>query len=143
VNTYTGATTVASGALGVGSSLASPSVTVAAGSGLSVGVTGVVSSASLAGTLTFQDSSRLLVDIRSSLADTVSVSGNVAVGNNVEVRVSDDATSAGTWKIIESTSGTLSGDFVLVGGLNRVTLTKVGNAVWLTIPPKGTVLQVL
>ncbi|MDD4017403.1 MAG: autotransporter-associated beta strand repeat-containing protein [Kiritimatiellae bacterium] len=142
VNTYTGATTVAGGTLGVGTSLASPSVTVASGSGLSVSATGVVSSASLTGTLTFQDSSRLLVDIRSSLADTVSVSGNVAVGNNVELRVSDDPTSSGTWKIIESTSGTLSGDFVLVGGSNRITLTKVGNAVWLTIPPKGTVLQI-
>ena len=85
----------------------------------------------------------MLVDIRSSTADTVSVSGNVTIGNNVELQVSDDLTSTGTWKILESTSGTLSGEFILVKGLNKATLTKVGNVIWLTIQPKDTVLMVL
>jgi len=142
-NTYTGATTVLNGTLGVAGSLSTPSVTVGTGSGFAAGGTGVVGRATLAGTLTFQDNSRLLVDTRSTSADTVSVSGNVAIGSGVQVRVSDDQTSAGRWKIVESVTGTVSGDFVLVKGMNATAkLEKIDNAVWLTIPPKGTQILV-
>jgi len=59
------------------------------------------------------------------------------------VRVSDDQTSAGRWKIVESVTGTVSGDFVLVKGMNATAkLEKIDNAVWLTIPPKGTQILV-
>ena len=143
-NTYTGVTTVLNGTLGAGGSLASSAVTVGTGSAFAAGGTGVVGRASLAGTLTFQDNSRLLVDTRSTSADTVSVNGNVAIGSGVQVFVSDDQTSSGRWKIVESVIGTVSGDFVLVGGMNKGTkLEKIGNAVWLTIPPKGTQINLL
>ena len=141
-NTYTGATTVSNGTLCVGGALATPSVTVCAGSGLAAGATGVVGRASLGGTLTFQNNSRLLVDILSSSADTITANGDVAIGSNVELRVSDDLMSSGSWKVVESTAGTLSGGFVLVEGKNRAKLAKEGNAVWLTIAAKGTLLRI-
>ena len=139
-STYTGPTTVLNGTLGVDGSLASASVTVGAGGAFAAGATGVVGRATLAGTLTFQDGSRLLVDSHSSSADTVSASGDVAIGSGVQLRVSDDQTSAGSWKVVESVSGTVSGNFVLVPGMNKAKLEKTANAVWLTIPPKGTLL---
>ena len=141
-NAYTGATTV-NGTLCVNGSLGTASLTVYPGSAFAAGATGVVGRASLAGTMTFQDNSRLLVDVRSSEADTVTVSGNVVIGSNVELRVSDDQTSSGSWKVVDSVNGTVTGDFVLVGGVNKAVLEKTANAVWLKIPPKGTLILLL
>ena len=118
-------------------------MTVGTGCGFAAGATGVVGRAGIAGTLTFQSGSRLLIDVLPPSADAVSVVGDVTVGTNVELRVSGDQTRrGGSWKVVESTGGTLSGDFVFVGGAKGVTLTKVGSAVWLTIPPKGTLIGV-
>ena len=139
-NKYTGTTTVSGGILGVGGSLAGTAVTVASGCGFGASMTGAVGRATLAGTLTLQDNSRLLVDVGRSEADTVSVSGNVTIGSSVELRVNDGPTSAGRWKIIESLNGTVSGDFVLIKGMNKIELEKTANAVWLRIPFKGTLL---
>ena len=122
--------------------LAETAVTIAPGCGFGAGTTGVVGRATIAGTLSLQDNSRLYVDVRSSEADTLSVSGNVTVGNNVELKVSDDPLSGGRWKVIESTNGTLVGDFVLVKGMNTAMLERSANAVWLRIPLKGTVLNI-
>ena len=143
-NLYTGATAVSNGTLCVNGSLATSSVTVSPGSGFAIGATGVVARASLAGTLTFKDSSRLLVDVQPPVADAVSASGNVVIGSGVELRLSGDQThSGGQWKVVESTGGTVSGSFVLVGGLKNTKLIQTANAVWLTIPPKGTLLLFL
>lgn len=139
-NTYTGPTTVLGGILGVEGTLAESAVTIASGCGFGASTTGSVGQAALAGTLTFQDNSRLLVDVGRSEADTISVSGNVTVGNNVELRVNDGLLSGGRWKVIESADGTLAGDFVLVGGINTATLERSANALWLRIPLRGTVL---
>jgi autotransporter-associated beta strand protein len=143
-NLYTGATAVSNGTLCVRGSLATASVTLSSGSGFAIGATGVVARASLAGTLTFNDSSRLLVDVQPPVADAVSASGNVVIGSGVELRLSGDQThSGGQWKVVESTGGTVSGSFVLVGGLKNTKLIQTTNAVWLTIPPKGTLLRLL
>ena len=134
---------MSNGTLCVNGTLGNTAVTVGAGCGFAAGATGVVGRASIAGTLTFQNNSRLLVDVLPPSADAVSVAGDVTVGSNVELRVSGDQTRrGGSWKVVESTGGTLSGDFVFVGGVKGVTLTKVGNAVWLNIPPKGTLIGV-
>ena len=142
-NTYTGATTVSNGTLCVSGSFGNTAVTVGTGCVFAAGATGVVGRATIAGTLTFQNNSRLLVDVLPPAADTISVAGNVTIGSNVELRVSGDQTRrGGSWKVVESTGGTLSGDFLFVGLAKGVTLTKVDNAVWLTIPPKGTLFGV-
>ena len=79
----------------------------------------------------------------SGTADKVSVSGNVNIGSNVQLQVSGDQTRGMNQIVVESTGGSISGDFVLVGGATKaVTLTKVGNAVWLKIPFKGTLFRV-
>ncbi|MDD4018578.1 MAG: autotransporter-associated beta strand repeat-containing protein [Kiritimatiellae bacterium] len=143
-NTYTGATTVSNGGLCVDGSLASASVTIGPGSAFSAAATGVVGQATLGGTLAFSNNSRLLVDLAPPLADAVSAGGNVTIGDNVEVRLSGDQTRAGgTWKILESVNGTLSGDLVLIGGERGTRLSKDGNAIWLTVPPKGTMIRIL
>ena len=142
-NTYTGATTVSNGTLCVSGSFGNTAVTVGTGCVFAAGATGVVGRATIAGTLTFLNNSRLLVDVLPPSADTISVAGDVTIGSNVELRLSGDQTRrGGSWKVVESTGGTLSGDFVFVGGVKGVTLTKVGNAVWLNIPPKGTLFGV-
>ena len=142
-NTYTGATAVSGGTLCVNGSLGNTAVTVAANAVFSAGVKDGVGRASLGGTLTFQDNSRLVVDVSSGTADKVSVSGNVIIGSSVQLQLSGDQTRGMNRIVVESTGGTISGDFVLVGGATKaVTLTKVGNAVWLKIPFKGTLFRV-
>ncbi|MDD2456484.1 MAG: autotransporter-associated beta strand repeat-containing protein, partial [Kiritimatiellae bacterium] len=143
-NTYTGATTVSGGGLCVAGPLASASVTVGSGSAFSAAPAGAAGQAALAGTLVFNDNSRLLADVDPPFADAVSAAGDVTIGNNVELLINIDQTGAGgTWKILESVNGTLSGDLILTGAEPGTRLSKTGNAIWLTVPPKGTVIQIL
>jgi len=143
-NMYTGATGVSNGTLCVSGSLGNTAVTVASNAVLSAGVKDGVGQASLGGTLTFQNNSCLAVDVAAGTADKISVSGNVTIGSAVQLVLSGDQTRGLSQIVVESTGGSLSGDFVLVGGASKgVKLTKVGAAVWLNIPPKGTLIRVL
>ena len=141
-NLYTGATIISNGTLGVSGSLATPSVTVCAYAAFAAGGTGTVGCAAIAGTVTFQNNGRLLVDVSKSVSDAVAVSGDVVVGNGVELRASGDQEHSGSWKLVEA-AGTVQGsDFVLVGGKHGAYLTRTANAVWLRIPPRGTAILV-
>jgi autotransporter-associated beta strand protein len=143
-NTYTGATTVSNCTLAVNGALSSSGVTVCTGAAFAAGSTGVVGRATLGGTLTFQNSSSLLVDVPAGAADAVEVAGDVVIGTGVEVRLSGDQEKSGSWEIIKSTGGTVQGsDPVLVNGLNGATLTRTATAIVLTIPPMGTLIRVL
>ena len=141
-NTYTGATTVSNGILAVSGALSSSGVTVCTGAVFAAGSTGVVGRATLGGTLTFQNSSALLVDVASPLADAVEAAGNVVIGTGVEVRLSGNQEKSGSWEIIKTTGGTVSGDPVLINGLHGARLSRTATAIWLTIPPKGTLIRI-
>jgi autotransporter-associated beta strand protein len=142
-NTYTGATTVSNGTLAVSGALSSSGVTVCTGAAFAAGSTGVVGRATLGGTLTFQNNSRLLVDVASTTADAVSAAGNITLTGTVTLEVSGDQTRGGNWKVLESTGGTITGDFVLSGARIGSTLTKSANSkeIWLDIPRKGTLIS--
>jgi autotransporter-associated beta strand protein len=143
-NTYTGATAVSNGTLAVSGALSSSAVTVCTGAAFAAGTTGVVGRAELAGTLTFQNSSALLVDVAATAVDAVVAVGDVVIGTGVEVRLSGDQEKAGSWEIIKSTSGTVQDSVpVLVNGLHGATLSRTDTAIVLTIPPMGTLLRVL
>jgi autotransporter-associated beta strand protein len=143
-NTYTGATVVSNGTLAVSGALSSSGVTVCTGAAFAAGATGVVGRATLGGTLTFQNNSRLLVDVASAAADAVVATGDVMIGTGVEVRLSGNQEKSGSWEIIKTTGGTVQGsDPVLVNGLNGATLTRTATAIVLTIPPMGTLLRLL
>ncbi|MEI6644651.1 MAG: autotransporter-associated beta strand repeat-containing protein [bacterium] len=141
-NTYTGATTVSNGTLAVSGALSSSGVTVCTGAVFAAGSTGVVARATLGGTLTFQNSSALLVDVAPPLADAVEAAGNVVIGTGVEVRLSGNQEKSGSWEIIKTTGGTVSGDPVLINGLHGARLSRTATAIWLTIPPKGTLIRI-
>ncbi|MEI6644986.1 MAG: autotransporter-associated beta strand repeat-containing protein [bacterium] len=141
-NTYTGATGVSNGTLCVNGALGNTAVTVASNAVLSAGLKDGVGQASLGGTLTFQNNSLLAVDVAAGTADKISVSGNVTVGSTVQLVLSGDQTRGMSQIVVESTTGSLTGDFVLVNGAKGVTLTKAGAAVWLNIPPKGTLIRI-
>ncbi len=141
-NTYTGATTVSNGILAVSGVLSSSGVTVCTGAVFAAGSTGVVGRATLGGTLTFQNNSALLVDVAPPLADAVEAAGNVVIGTGVEVRLSGNQQKSGSWEIIKTTSGTITGDPVLINGLNGAKLTRTATAIVLTIPPRGTMVQI-
>jgi autotransporter-associated beta strand protein len=143
-NTYTGATAVSNGTLAVSGALSSSGVTVCTGAAFAAGTTGVVGRATLAGTLTFENGSSLLVDVPSDTADTVEVTGNVVIGTGVEVRLSGNQEESGSWEIIKTTGGTVQGnDPVLINGLHGAKLSRTATAIVLTIPPKGTMIRVL
>jgi autotransporter-associated beta strand protein len=143
-NTYTGATAVSNGTLAVSGALSSSGVTVCTGAAFAAGSTGVVGRATLGGTLTFQNSSSLLVDVAAAAADAVVTTGNVVIGTGVEVRLSGNQEKSGSWEIIKTTGGTVQGsDPVLVGGLHGAKLTRTATAIVLTIPPKGTMIRFL
>jgi hypothetical protein len=46
--------------------------------------------------------------------------------------------------VMDNTGGTITGTFVLSGDRSGSTLTKSANSkeIWLTIPPKGTMIQI-
>jgi autotransporter-associated beta strand protein len=141
-NTYTGATTVSNGTLAVNGALSSSGVTVCTGAAFAAGSTGVVGRATLGGTLTFQNSSALLVDVAPPLADAVEATGNVVIGTGVEVRLSGNQEKAGSWEVIKTTGGTVQGsDPVLINGLHGAKLSRTATAIVLTIPPMGTMIS--
>jgi autotransporter-associated beta strand protein len=142
-NTYTGATAISNGTLAVNGALSSSAVTVCTGAAFAAGTTGVVGRATLGGTLTFENSSALLVDVAAVAADAVEVTGNVVIGTGVEVRLSGDQEKSGSWELIKTTTGTVTGDPVLVNGLHGATLSRTDTAIVLTIPPMGTMVRVL
>ena len=143
-NTYTGATAISNGTLAVNGALSSSGVTVCTGAAFAAGTTGVVGRAVLGGTLAFQDTSRLLVDVASVTADAVVAAGDVVIGTGVEVRLSGNQEKSGSWEIIKSTAGTVQGsDPVLIGGLHGAKLSRTTTAIVLTIPPMGTMIRVL
>ena len=142
-NTYTGTTTVSNGTLAVSGALASSGVTVCTGAVFAAGSTGVVGRATLGGTLTFQTGSALLVDVAPPLADAVVVTGNVVIGTGVEVRLSGNQEKYGSWEVIKTTGGTVTGDPVLINGLNGAKLSRTATAIVLTIPPRGTMVRFL
>ena len=115
-NTYTGATGVSNGTLCVNGALGNTAVTVASNAVLSAGLKDGVGQASLGGTLTFQNNSLLAVDVAAGTADKISVSGNVTVGSTVQLVLSGDQTRGMSQIVVESTTGSLTGDFVLVNG---------------------------
>jgi len=143
-NTYTGATAVSNGTLAVSGALSSSAVTVCTGAAFAAGSTGVVGRATLGGTLTFQNNSRLLVDVASTTADAASAVGNITLTGTVTLEVSGDQTRGGSWKVLESTGGTITSDFVLSGARRGSSLAKSANSkeVWLTIPLKGTLIRI-
>jgi len=143
-NTYTGATTVSNGTLAVSGALTASPVTVCTGAAFAAGSTGVVGRAALGGTLAFQDNSRLLVDVASDTADAISVAGSVTLTGTVTLEVSGDQTRGGRWKVLESTGGTITGDFVLAGARSGASLTKSAGdtELWLSIPQPGTVIVI-
>ncbi len=143
-NTYTGATAVSNGTLAVRGALSSSAVTVCTGAAFAAGTTGVVGRATLGGTLTFETNSRLLVDVASATADAVSAAGNVTLTGTVTLEVSGDQTRGGSWKVLESTGGTITGTFVLSGARNGSSLTKSADdkEIWLNIPRKGTLIRI-
>jgi autotransporter-associated beta strand protein len=142
-NTYTGATTVSNGTLAVSGALSSSGVTVCTGAAFAAGSTGVVGRATLGGTLTFQNSSALLVDVAPPLADAVEATGNVVIGTGVEVRLSGNQEKYGSWEIIKTTGGTVQGsDPVLINGLHGARLSRTATAIVLTIPPMGTMIRI-
>jgi len=141
-NLYTGATVISNGTLGVSGSLATPSVTVCAYAAFAAGGTGAVGRATAAGTLTFQNNGRLLVDVAPPSADVVAVTGDVGVGTGVELRVGGDQEHSGSWKVVEAAGSVTGSDFVLVGGKHGAYLTRTASAVWLTISPRGTQIVV-
>jgi len=141
-NTYTGATTVSNGTLAINGALSSSGVTVCTGAAFAAGSTGVVGRATLSGTLTFQNSSRLLVDVASITADAASAAGNIMLTGTVTLEVSGDQTRGGSWKVLESTGGTITGDFVLSGARSGSFLTKSNDKeIWLNIPRPGTLIS--
>ena len=143
-NTYTGATAVSNGTLAVSGALSSSGVTVCTGSAFAAGTTGVVGHAVLGGTLAFQDTSRLLVDVASFTADAVVAVGDVVIGTGVEVRLIGNQEKSGSWEIIKTTGGTVQGsDPILIGGLHGAKLSRTTTAIVLTIPPMGTLIRVL
>jgi autotransporter-associated beta strand protein len=143
-NTYTGATAVSNGTLAVSGALSSSGGTVCTGAAFAAGSTGVVGRATLGGTLTFQNSSALLVDVAPPLADAVVATGNVVIGTGVEVRLSGNQEKSGSWEVIKTTGGTVQGsDPVLIGGLHGARLSRTATAIVLTIPPKGTMIRFL
>jgi autotransporter-associated beta strand protein len=142
-NTYTGATAISNGTLAVSGDLSSSGVTVCTGAAFAAGSTGVVGRATLGGTLTFQNSSALLVDVAPPLADAVEAAGNVVIGTGVEVRLSGNQEKAGSWEIIKSTGGTVQGsDPVLVNALHGAKLSRTTTAIVLTIPAMGTMVRI-
>lgn len=143
-NTYSGITTVSNGVLGLSGNLGS-NIVVKSGAKLSAGAAGGVGTLSTAGLMTFETNSRLLVDVASGTADTITAVGNVTLTGMVTLEVSDDQLRGGSWKVLESTGGTISGTFVLSGARSGSTLTKSVNSkeIWLTIPPKGTMIRFL
>ncbi len=143
-NTYTGATTVSNGTLAVSGELTSSPVTVCADAAFAAGGTGVVGRAALGGTLTFENGSALLVDVAADTADAISVAGSVTRTGTVTLEVSGDQTRGGNWKVLESTGGTITGDFVLAGARSGSSLAKSvdGKEIWLSIPQPGTVIVI-
>jgi autotransporter-associated beta strand protein len=143
-NTYTGTTAVSNGTLAVSGALSSSAVTVCTGAAFAAGSTGIVGRATLGGTLTFQNSSALLVDVAPPLADAVEATGNVVIGTGVEVRLSGNQEKSGSWELIKTTTGTVQGsDPVLINGLHGAKLSRTATAIVLTIPPRGTMIRVL
>jgi hypothetical protein len=149
MNNYSSSTIIGGGTLAVSGALTSSEVTVQTGAAFAAGSTGVVGRATLGRmgrTLRFLDTSRLLVDVTATEADVVEVAGDVEITGTVTLEVSGDQTRGGSWKVLESTGGTITGDFVLAGARNGSFLKKsVGNKeIWLTIPPPmGTLIRFL
>jgi autotransporter-associated beta strand protein len=141
-NTYTGATAVSNGTLAVRGALSSSAVTVCTGAAFAAGSTGIVGRATLGGTLSFENTSALLVDV-TTVADTVEAAGDVVIGTGVEVRLSGNQEKSGSWEIIKTTTGTVTGDPVLVNGLHGARLSRTDTAIVLTIPPMGTMIRFL
>jgi autotransporter-associated beta strand protein len=143
-NTYTGATAVSNGTLAVSGALSSSGVTVCTGAAFAAGTTGVVGRATLGGTLAFENNSRLLVDVASTTADAASAVGNVTLTGTVTLEVSGDQTRGGSWKVLESTGGTITGSFVLAGARSGSFLAKStdNKEVWLNIPRPGTMIRI-
>ena len=143
-NTYSGITTVSNGVLGLSGNLGS-NIVVKGGAKLSAGAAGGVGTLSTAGLMTFETNSRLLVDVAAGTADTITAVGNVTLTGTVTLEVSGDQVRAVNTKVLESTGGTITGTFVLSGARSGSTLTKSANSkeIWLTIPPKGTMIRFL
>ncbi|MEI6644664.1 MAG: autotransporter-associated beta strand repeat-containing protein [bacterium] len=142
-NTYSGITTVSNGVLGLSGNLGS-NIIVKGGAKLSAGAAGGVGTLSTAGLMTFETNSRLLVDVASATADTITAVGNVTLTGTVTLEVSGDQLRGGSWKVLESTGGTITGSFVLSGARSGSKLTTSANSkeIWLTIPPKGTMIRI-
>ncbi len=141
-STYSGTTAISNGTLAVSGALSSSGVTVGTGAAFAAGSTGVVGSATLAGTLTFQNNSALLVDVEAASVDAVVAAGDVVIGTGVEVRLSGSQEKSGSWELIKTTTGTVTGDPDLVSGLNGAKLSRTDTAIVLTIPPKGTLIRI-
>jgi fibronectin-binding autotransporter adhesin len=168
-NTYTGTTTISNGTLQVngkidssdatvmtnavlcGTGTLGSNVTVNAGGILAAGTTNAntaVISTAIAGTLTLQDNSRLLVDVLSlSQNDLITVAGNVSLTPTLKVEVSGGVTRSGTWTILQSTSGTILGTLpaTVIGGTKGATLTLSTDSkqLLLTFLPQGTLIRFL
>jgi autotransporter-associated beta strand protein len=143
-NTYTGATAVSNGTLAVSGALSSSGVTICTGAAFAAGSTGLVGRATLGGTLAFENNSRLLVDVASTTADAASAVGNITLTGTVTLEVSGDQLRGGSWKVLESTGGTITDNFVLAGARIGSTLTKSANSkeIWLNIPRPGTMIRI-
>ncbi len=143
-NTYSGITTISNGVLGLSGNLGS-NIIVKGGAKLSAGAAGGVGTLSTAGLMSFETNSRLLVDVASATADTITAVGNVTLAGTVTLEVSGNQLRGGSWKVLESTGGTITGSFVLSGARSGSSLTKSANSkeIWLTIPPKGTMIRFL
>jgi autotransporter-associated beta strand protein len=142
-NTYSGITTVNAGTLGLSGNLGS-NIVVKGGATLSAGAAGGVGTLSTAGLMTFETNSRLRVDVASATADAVSAAGNITLTGTVTLEVSGDQVRGGSWKVLESTGGTITGSFVLSGARSGSSLTKSPNSkeIWLNIPRMGTMIRV-
>ncbi|MGZ4987321.1 MAG: autotransporter-associated beta strand repeat-containing protein, partial [Limisphaerales bacterium] len=127
-NTYTGNTTINSGALTIGSSgsiASSPLITVATGATLNTSSSFAIASsqtlarnatsgaASINGPITFNSGASLSLpaDGTGETVSSVSVTGNLTLNNNtITINVSDGALDAGTYNLVTYT-GTRNGTF--------------------------------
>ena len=127
-NLYNGTTTISNGTLQVDGSIASSSVTIATnavlcgfgtlGSNVTVGAqamiaagtTNSIGSATIAGTLTLLNNSKLLVNVQPGLADKISVTGGVTTAGTIYLEVRGTPPTSRRLTVLQcSGGGTISG----------------------------------